>query len=302
MPLNPNGKIDKPALPFPDTAQAASVDRRRGSVSSHKGDSTQEVMRSLWASILPTSPSIIPLDESFFDLGGHSILATRLIFEIRKIFLVEAPLGLVFDQPTISGLAAAIDALRDADLGLAYQNSVSRVETNGSAVPTGELNKSSSVALVEYGKDYEDLLPRLKVSYPPLPPDFADRPLTVFLTGATGFLGSFVLRDLLRWQGRVKKVICLVRAPDSQKALTRLREGAIDRGVWDEEWIKTQRLEVVIGDLSQDSFGLESDTWTRIAGEADAVLHNGALVRNLVRLNKELADLWNFTGPLGVSI
>src|SRR5277367_1109866 len=78
MPLNPNGKIDKPALPFPDTA--ASVDRRRDSVSSSKGSSTEDVMRAIWTSILPNPPGVIPLDESFFDLGGHSILATRLIF------------------------------------------------------------------------------------------------------------------------------------------------------------------------------------------------------------------------------
>ena len=73
---------------------------------------------------MPNAPNPIPLDESFFDLGGHSILATRLIFEIRKVFVVNAPLGLIFEQPTITGLVAAIEALRNADLGLAYEPTI----------------------------------------------------------------------------------------------------------------------------------------------------------------------------------
>ena len=276
MPLNPNGKIDKPALPFPDTVQAASVEPRQAG--SSQGTSTEETMRSVWASVLPNSPTPIPLDESFFDLGGHSIVATRLIFEIRKTFVVDAPLGLVFDKPTIQDLAAEVDALRNSDLGLAYKGMDTSQGTSGSATGTRATQKQPTVAL-EYWKDYEALLPKLKDSYPPLPPTFADQPLTVFLTGSTGFLGAFVLRDLLQ-QYRVKKVICLVRATDVDVGTKRLRELSTDRGVWDNTWIESGRLEVVIGDLSLEHFGLDIEIWLRIADEADTILHNGALVRS----------------------
>lgn len=278
MPLNPNGKIDKPALPFPDTVQAASAEPRNVglSTSANKGTPTEEAMRNIWASILPNASSPIPFNESFFDLGGHSILATRLIFEIRKTFVVDAPLGLVFDQPTIGGLAAEVDALRNADFGLAYK------DTNSSQALTSKSSvhdtRKASMATVEYGQDYVNLLPKLRRSYSALPTDFTSRPLTVFLTGATGFLGAFILRDLLSRQSRVKKVICLVRAPDPERGLSRLREGSTDRGVWDEEWIKSRKVEVVTGDLGQELFGLGQDNWTRVADEADVVLHNGALV------------------------
>lgn len=90
MPLNPNGKIDKPALPFPDTAEAASVPTQTSSEKA-KLTSTELAISAIWAKLLPSSPSSIPIDESFFDLGGHSILATRLIFELRKTFVVDAP-------------------------------------------------------------------------------------------------------------------------------------------------------------------------------------------------------------------
>ena len=279
MPLNPNGKIDKPALPFPDTAQAASAESKPtgASSSANKATATEETMQGIWADILPNAPNPIPLDESFFDLGGHSILATRLIFEIRKVFVLSAPLGLVFDQPTIVGLAAAVDALRNADLGLAYNDAeASSVSQLASSRAPGA--KKSTLAQIEYAQDYVNLLPRLQVSYPALTSDFASCPLTVFLTGATGFLGAFVLRDLLSRQNEVKKVICLVRAPDAEQGVRRLREGSTDRGVWNEDWIKSQRLEVITGDLGQELFGLGQDQWVRIAKEADVVLHNGALV------------------------
>ena len=276
MPLNPNGKIDKPALPFPDTAHAHVTHAENKA----KGDQrrvvspTEEKLCSIWAEILPNTPETIPLDESFFDLGGHSILATRLIFEIRKAFIVEAPLGLVFAQPTITGLAAAVDALRDPDFGIAPGDSTPPTPVH----TVNGMRRKFSTAVVEYGQDFEQLVRRLRDSYPPLPLDFDTRALTVFLTGATGYLGAFVLRDLFQRHKKVQKVICLIRSPSVENGLGRLRAASTDRGVWDEEWATSGRLEVVIGDLGQDHFGMNESTWARIAAEADVVLHNGALV------------------------
>lgn len=285
MPLNPNGKIDKPALPFPDTTQVATT------VPSADVNTTEDTMRKIWESILPSAPQLIPTDESFFDLGGHSILATRLIFEIRKVFVVNAPLGLVFDQPTIAGLVGAVDALRNADLGL----DSSRLSALSS------LDDKKAAALPDYGQDYLNLIPKLQETYSPLPPDFSHHPLTVFLTGATGFLGAFVLRDLLSRESRVQKVICLVRASTSEKALGRLKEGSSDRGVWDDSWVASGRLEVVTGDLSLDLFGLGQSGWDRIANEADVVVHNGALVNMHVFLSSSFHNRYP-TGALGLSL
>ncbi|KAJ3529985.1 hypothetical protein NM688_g7775 [Phlebia brevispora] len=269
MPLNPNGKIDKPALPFPDTAQIAAAESRPEGAG---GTPTEEAMRAIWARLLSNPPSPIPLDESFFDLGGHSILATRLIFEIRKTFVVEAPLGLVFDKPTIKELAAAVEHLRHADLGLVE----SHEKGPTTAKETAEI--SAGAHRLEYGQDFDALLPKLQASYPGVSADYWQRPLTVFLTGATGFLGAFILRELLVNESRVKKVICLVRAPSSEKALERLRDAASGRGVWEEKWVESGRLETVKGDLDQERFGLDQASWDRISGEADAIIHNGALV------------------------
>ncbi|KAK8854497.1 L-aminoadipate-semialdehyde dehydrogenase [Kwoniella newhampshirensis] len=253
LPLNPNGKIDKPVLPFPDT----SLLLPSSSATNTDMTPTQKTIHDIWLRLLPSPPPLVALDENFFDMGGHSILATRLIFEVRKAFVVNAPLGLVFDKPTIAGQAAEIDLLRNADLGVG--------EDSGK-----ELSKQDA-----YAADLEPLVKNLP-DFDPLPADFATKELTVFLTGATGFLGAFILKDLL--SRRVKKVICLVRAKNSEQGVQRLRDSGEGRGVWDEKWITDGRVEAVIGDLAEEKFGLSSSEWDRIAEEADSVLHNGAIV------------------------
>jgi L-2-aminoadipate reductase len=268
MPLNPNGKIDKPSLPFPDTVQAASIESRR--TGTQAINPSEETIRGIWNKILPNAPSSIPLDESFFDLGGHSILATRLIFEIRKAFIIEAPLGLVFDHPTVAGQAAQVDVLKNTDLGLDY-----KVQQPTDAPLTGA---ESSKRVMEYDTDYEALKQQLRESYSPLPGDFGAKGLSVFLTGATGFLGAFVLKDLLRTD-RVSKVFCLVRDASQEKATERLRHSSTGRGIWDEQWIKLARLEVLCGDLDRTKFGLSAEVWQKVTSEVDVIIHNGAFVR-----------------------
>lgn len=158
MPLNPNGKIDKPGLPFPDTAQAPQ--RTKGIVDASLGNATEETMRRIWDGILPNAPTPIPFDESFFDLGGHSILATRLIFEIRKAFVVNAPLGLVFDHPTVKELSAAIDSLRNMDLGLTYKAETPAQKSNTLTVPGSRPpTKDGPVRMGKIMKSWSNHLP-----------------------------------------------------------------------------------------------------------------------------------------------
>ena len=155
MPLNPNGKVDKPALPFPDTAEAASASNdAKPSVEAAEATPTEKLVQSIWSNLLPNAPKPIPLDESFFDLGSHSVLATRLIFDLRRTAGVgSAPLSLVFDQPTARVHAAALDALRGADLSLGLANG-----KDGSQSPT----VPSVPPEADYARDINSLLPYLK--------------------------------------------------------------------------------------------------------------------------------------------
>jgi L-2-aminoadipate reductase len=266
MPLNPNGKIDKPRLPFPDTVQA-NVGKAPANLDALTP--TQKILSEIWAKLLPNAPTPIPLDENFFDIGGHSILATRLTFEVRKRFVIEAPLSLIFDQPTIKGLASAIDILRNDDLGF---NSLDNLP------PPADTTLRNDI---DYAADYEALISSLQPSYAPAVPREGGSKITVFLTGSTGFLGSFILAQLLSLQV-VGKVICLVRGKSEADAFERLRSSSEDRGVWQNTWVDQKRVSVVTGDLSAPKFGLQDSLWVTLCETVDAVVHNGALVCQFV--------------------
>ena len=261
MPLNPNGKVDKPALPFPDTAQLAAASRQ-----SRKGGEgqalspTQKMVRDIWLSIIPHSPRDLELTDNFFDVGGHSILATRVVFEIRKRFAINLPLGILFRQPTVAGLSREIDLLRGEDMDM-----------------TSRPAESPAASIIpEYLADALDLLKDLPQSYLSAKPPGKTSPITVFLTGATGFLGAFLVRDLLSRKASQIRIVAHVRANSATKGMERLKVTCEAYGVWQDDWLP--RLEIVTGSLEQERLGLSIEKWTELSSNIDVIIHNGAMV------------------------
>ncbi len=100
MPTTPNGKLDRKALPAPVVAR-----KTRDSVPPETA--TQITLARIWETLLKVQN--VGIHESFFDLGGHSILAARLMAQIRSSFGVQMAFHNIFRAPTISRLAALID-------------------------------------------------------------------------------------------------------------------------------------------------------------------------------------------------
>ena len=265
MPLNPNGKVDKPALPFPDTVLA----QRMAQVSNAQAETrelsaTERAIAEVWKQLLPGLADPVPLDESFFDLGGHSILATRLVFQLRHKLGVHVPLGLVFDAPTIAQLAAATEKISSGGTDFLV------------AAPDAAKENASSGDL-DYAKDAQVLESELPASFMRATP--AGEPRVVLLTGATGFLGAYVLADLLdKRRNHVQKVYVHVRANDAGSAQRRLRDALAGRGLWREAWEQEGRVQAVVGDLSKPHLGLNDADWAHLAKEVHVIVHNGALV------------------------
>ncbi len=102
MPLTPNGKVDRRALPDP----AVNLANSSGFVGPRS--QTEQELAEVWAQLLQVEP--IGVRDNFFDLGGHSLMATQLVSRILNRFAVDLKLQEVFNAPTIEGLAALIDA------------------------------------------------------------------------------------------------------------------------------------------------------------------------------------------------
>jgi amino acid adenylation domain-containing protein len=110
LPLLPNGKVDRSALPAPTMQPAAAPSGRELSP-------TEEILASIWSSVLRIDH--FNADDDFFDLGGHSLLAMQTVARVRGAFGVELPLRALFESSSIAAFSKRIEAARREESGLA---------------------------------------------------------------------------------------------------------------------------------------------------------------------------------------
>jgi len=102
LPVTPNGKADRAALPIP--SRIGRVHGRRPSTP------REDILAGLFAEALGLAE--VGMDDNFFELGGHSLLAARLIARIGGVLGVQLPVRAVFEAPTVAGLARQLDGAR----------------------------------------------------------------------------------------------------------------------------------------------------------------------------------------------
>ncbi|TMD63194.1 MAG: amino acid adenylation domain-containing protein, partial [Chloroflexi bacterium] len=245
LPLTPNGKLNRHALPAPDATSTES-----GMPFVAPRNSVEEVLTGIWAALLGRAREHISIHEDFFAIGGHSLLTVRLVSEIEKHFEVRLPLIAIFQGRTVEALAEVL-----------------RLQTASSVVelqePALDLQAEAVLGL--------DICPEVRSG------ELITRPSHLLLTGATGFLGCFLLGELL--QHTAAQIYCLLRASSTEEAQQRLQHTLEDAGLWQPAY--RCRIVAVKGDLAEPLLGLSQEQFEELAETLEVIYHNGALVNTL---------------------
>ncbi|WP_157722062.1 non-ribosomal peptide synthase/polyketide synthase [Tumebacillus avium] len=111
LPLNPNGKVDRRALPAPDASlwETASDAAARTPL--------EEMVAGIWAEVLGRPQ--VGIYENFFEAGGHSLLVTQVVSRINEVFGLDLQLRALFEAPTVAELAEHVQTLQQASHGMA---------------------------------------------------------------------------------------------------------------------------------------------------------------------------------------
>lgn len=250
LPLTPNHKVDRKALP---PLEAATSLRDDGDYVAPATELERQ-LASLWEELLQIAP--LGKTAHFFDCGGHSLLATQLITCIRDRFGVELSLAVLFQAPLLADLAGAI-ALAQGGATQPNDSLEQQIATDCQLDPA--IGNRAGLAAPSA------LLQR------------------VLLTGATGFVGGFLLQELLSQTSA--KVYCLVRSPNAAEAQRKL-ENHLER--CQVPWERYRdRIVALPGDLAQPRLGLTPEQYQTLAEQLDTIYHNGAYV-NLIYPYAEL--------------
>ncbi|TAQ85771.1 hypothetical protein B7494_g5917 [Chlorociboria aeruginascens] len=216
---------------------------------------TQAIVE-MWAASLNMSPSIITQEHDFFDLGGHSLTLADLATRLSRTFGFTVPLGPLVENPTLSGHLEVVRSIRDGH--------TAAVQADLPAILRAESILS------------EDFKPFRALMCP------VSKAHTVLLTGATGFLGGFLLSDLL--ENTSAKIICLVHFTDPSSGdipagIARIRKHLLNLGLWCDSIL--DRIEVLPGNIARPRLALSPDAFDELAARVQVIIHAGAAV-NLV--------------------
>ncbi|WP_434649352.1 amino acid adenylation domain-containing protein [Pseudomonas sp. D1-2] len=239
LPYTSNGKVDRRAL----LASAGSV--QAGAQGRQPQNALQTQLRQLWAELLQLPAEDIATDESFFNLGGHSILLSQLLLSLRQTFGRSLSINRFIEAPTLITLAKLLDAPDQSD--------ASSLSPQAFIDAEAELNLD------------------------PLPIRQSGDVHKVVVTGANSFLGVHIVEALLAWGAT--EVACLVRESGGQSAAQRFAQALRENRL---EHLDLSRVSVYAADITQPQLGLPDDTYQRIDSTFGALVHNAAHVNHVL--------------------
>ena len=258
MPVTANGKLDLQALP-----PVSEADRHDAPPAAAPRTDTERLLLACWSAALPDRR--LGIFDNFFDVGGDSLVATRVVREIGQRCACTVEIHELLAHPTVAALAPLVDVKRAAPVA---------TET---AVPAAT---SVFPALAEPPQRLTADVEQLAALLPPQEgpaavPVALAQSRAVLLTGAAGWLGAYLLRELL--VRSAADVVCPVRAPDAPGAMARIRDNLRHHGItlppgWE------QRVRAEAADLAQPHCGLGDEPWRAWCEGIDHIVHAAASI------------------------
>ncbi|MEQ8174992.1 MAG: amino acid adenylation domain-containing protein [Syntrophomonadaceae bacterium] len=241
VPLTPNGKLDRKALPEPVTVLGLNL----GIDYMEPRNEIQRIMADIWAEELRLPK--VGINDNFFALGGNSFAVIRVL---TKIFPYNWGISArdFFENPTILELSQIINGytLENDEKILVPMNIIER-------------RFKQDISQIKFSKE------RIKFK-------------GVLLTGATGFLGSHILQALLFETDA--HVYCLIRGRDEsvirERILNILR---LYFPKQDYEKLIYQRIHLIKGDVKQSKLGLSDETYYFLGQNVDSIIHTAAITK-----------------------
>lgn len=198
-------------------------------------------------------------NQNFIDIGGHSLSAVRLTRMIENELGVHVPLDVLFQSKlTVKELA---DLVQNPSCISATADTISSKMIADTQIDLN-IKKDKQVKLT-------------------------DSPKAIFLTGATGYVGAFLLNELLTRYPSSCKLICLIRCSTTTttaNVFDRLYQTMFSLHLWKEEY--RNRIVPLEGDLGQENFGLNHENYEKLAKDIDIIFHCGAMVNSILPYNQ----------------
>ncbi|MBE9049542.1 thioester reductase domain-containing protein [Nostocales cyanobacterium LEGE 11386] len=217
------------------------------------------------AELIGVETDEIDVSENLETYGLDSAQAMTLVSKLEKLLGFQPSPLLLWHYPTIASLS---QRLADSD------SVASAIELQeGVQVQDSQTNSNVNIVAPVLDLGAEAVLD------PTIHPGAASsvsigEPKNIFLTGGTGFLGAFIIRELL--QETDADIYCLVRAANSTEGKNKLQKNLEQYAIWDEKF--NSRIIPIVGDLSEPLLGIASEQFQILATNIDTIYHSAALL------------------------
>ena len=221
----------------------------------------KQIAQVLRTPILTVSPNQ-PLNE----LGIDSLMMVELVNRVESDLALTLPMSTLLQSPTIDKLSELVMSLLGSQMP--SESDQNRTVDTADVIPDEHLVLHVEKLLGEAVLD-----PSIRITTSIIPVNAT--PSQLFLTGGTGFLGKFLLRDLLLKTSA--QIHCLVRSEDDISGRQRLIQSI--ENTFPGEQLELGRIVVVSGDLAQPQFGLSQSAFDILAEQSDLIIHCGAQIK-----------------------